>query len=75
MRSIVVILVMLSVVGILLTPSFEDEVAGTLPSSMATCRGRAMTVESSVKHLKYSSVISLVSTSSAAQPSVSVMRC
>ena len=74
MRSIVVILLMLSVVGILLTPSVEDDVAGTPPVSVAMGRG-AIGVELHLKNLEHLSVISGAFQSENADLLVRVMRC
>jgi len=70
----VVILLMLSVVGILLTPSVEDDVAGTPPVSIVAGRA-AMAVESSLNNLEPSSVSFLAFQSELAHLLVSVMRC
>jgi hypothetical protein len=55
MRSIIAILLMLSVMGILLTPSVEDDVAGTPGVSMAT--GRGAIGKSNLRNLEHSFVI------------------
>jgi hypothetical protein len=74
MRSIVAILLMLSVMGIFLTPGVEDDVDGTSLVSMAAVRG-AIGVESNLKNLEHSPVIYPAHQPETAHILVSVMRC
>ena len=73
MRSIIAILLMLSVMGVLLTPSVEGDIAGTPAASMAT--GRGAIGKSNLRKLEHSFVSLAAFQSEPAHMLMSVMRC
>jgi hypothetical protein len=74
MRSIIAILILLSVMGILFTPSLEDDVEATPPLSVALISSR-LCVKSILKSLERSSVIYPASQPETARILPTTMRC
>ena len=74
MRSIVAILLLLSVVGVLFTPGAEDDLSGTPPESLYNVSS-SFFVKSGLKSLEPLPVIYPASAQETAHMSPGVMRC